>query len=359
MGWKPETFVYKRNEDRTERKIPQINVKDSGGKLDPGIMCLLDDHPGLKHLEGLGIINHRISIADGWLRDHVDGYLMAECGGLTNTLRLKHRQVVNVPSDRVPYGKELRSLLIAEEGYESLGSDLASLEDRCKHHYQLPLDPEYVAEQSAPDFDPHLLVAGLAGLITDSQIAGYKAGTLDEAMMKHVKKEVRPKGKATNYGAQYGQGARGIARAAKVPLGVAELLHQAYWDANWSIKEVAANTEVRVINGEKWQRNPVSDLWYWLKTEKDRFSTLCQGTGSFVFDMWLEQVFQICQERWNRDPEVHGQFHDEFILRTKIGFQDLWRGVVAEAIIRVNELLGMNREMGCDVQFGTKYSDIH
>jgi len=359
LGWEPETFVYKRNEDRSERKIPQINVKDSGGMLDPGIELMLDDHPDLRHLKGLGIINHRISIVDGWLRDHIDGYLMAECNGLTNTLRLKHRQIVNVPSDRVPYGGRLRALLIADEGFESLGSDLTSLEDRCKHHYQLPLDPAYVEEQSAPDFDPHLLIAGLADLVTDSQIEGYKAETLDPDMMKFIKKEVRPKGKATNYGCQYGAGARAISRSAKVSMMVAETLHAAYWDANWSIKEIAAGTEVKPCNGYKYQRNPVNGLWYWLKTEKDRFSTLCQGTGSFVFDMWLEQVFVICNERYNRDPQVHGQYHDEFILRTKVGLRDLWTGIVNEAIEKVNALLKMNRRMDCDVQFGTKYSEIH
>lgn len=366
LGWEPETFVFKieydENNKRKERKIPQINVKNSGGKLDPGIERMLDDHTELKYLEGLGIVNHRISIADGWLRDNIDGYLIAGIGGLTNTLRLKHREVVNVPSDHVPYGKELRALLIAEENYVSLGSDLSSLEDRCKHHYQIPLDPEYVKEQSHDDFDPHLLIAELAGLVTAEELKLFKSGELeksDKVKYKYIKKEVRPKGKATNYGCQYGAGATAISRSAKVPLHIAELLHAAYWEANWSIKEIAANTEVKTANGEKWQRNSVNGLWYWLKAEKDRFSTLCQGTGSFVFDMWLEQVFVICQTRWKRDPLVHAQFHDEFILKCKETMQDLWREVVSTAITQTNNLLGMRREMDCDIQFGTDYSQIH
>ena len=272
---------------------------------------------------------------------------------------MKHREIVNVPSERVPYGKELRSLLIAEENYKSLGSDLSSLEDRCKHHFQIPLDPAYVEEQSAEDFDPHLLIATLAGLVTDENVKLFKLNKLNEAMMKHIKKEVRPKGKATNYGCQYGAGATAISRSAKVPLHIAELLHKAYWEANWSIKEIASSTEVKTANGENWQRNPVNGLWYWLKAQKDRFSTLCQGTGSFVFDMWLEQVFVICQRRWGRDPQVQGQFHDEFILKCKASLEDLWRGVVEDAITQTNNLLGMRRTMDCDIQFGTDYSQIH
>jgi len=372
LGWQPETFVYKTEYDeygkRKERKIPQINVKNSGGLLDPDIVRMLDDHIQLKFLEGLGIVNHRISIVDGWLRDHINGYLIAGIGGLTNTLRLKHREVVNVPSDRVPYGSRLRALLIADEGYVSLGSDLSSLEDRCKHHYQIPLDPEYVKEQSHADFDPHLLIAGLAGLVSDKDIAEFKlglnednspVGKLNKDQFKHIKKSVRPKGKATNYGCQYGAGAKNISRQAKVSFQVAELLHAAYWEANWSIKEIAASTEVKAACGEKWQRNTVNGIWYWLKAEKDRFSTLCQGTGSFVFDMWLEQVFVICQTRWKRDPQVHAQFHDEFILKCKSNLKDLWSEVVMTAIAQTNGLLGMRREMNCDVQFGVSYDQIH
>jgi hypothetical protein len=368
LGWKPETFQYKMDicpdtGKRSERKIPQINVKNSGGRLDPDIERMVEDNENLKPLAGLSIVNHRLGIVNGFLRDHVDGYLVAACQGLTNTLRLKHKIIANVPSDRVPYGERLRALLIADEGYLSLGTDLSSLEDRCKHHYQMPLDPAYVEEQSHPDFDPHILIASLAEMITEEEAKKFITLSDEEIKacprMTHIKKVIRPNGKATNYGAQYGQGAKGIARAAKVALEVAQLLYDAYWEANWSVKEIAKNTTVKEAFGEKWQFNPVSGIWYWLKAEKDRFSTLCQGTGSFVFDMWVESVFQICNERWGRDPMIQGQFHDEFILKLKENHKELWTGVVREAMDRTNKILQMNREMDCDIQFGSMYSQIH
>lgn len=370
LGWEPETYVYKRNDDGSERKIPQVNIPKSGGLLDPGVMRLIEEQPVLRRLEGFAIVKHRIGIVDGWLRDHVDGYVTARNNGLTNTLRLKHKECCNIPSDRVPYGKDLRSLLTVEDldEEELLGSDLSSLEDRCKHHYQLPLDPDYVKSQMADDFDPHLLIASIAELVTEQEVIEFKKGLdeeknpigcMEKARYKEIKGEVRPKGKATNYGCQYGAGAKNLSRQAKVPLHVAEALWEAYWDANWSIREIAANTEVKKCNGEKWQRNPVNGLWYWLKAEKDRFSTLCQGTGSFVFDMWVERMFQICQERWNRNPPLCGQFHDEVILKTKIRAREIWRGVVREAINQTNELLGMRREMDCDIQFDQVYAGIH
>lgn len=352
LGWEPETFVYKKDDDGNERKIPQVNKPKSGGRLDPGVERLLHDNRDLKHLEGLGIIKHRVSVVDGWLDTAVDGYILARASGFTNTLRLKHSGIVNVPSTRVPFGKELRSLLVSEEGYESLGSDLSSLEDRVKHHYQMPFDPEYVKQQMHEDFDPHLTIACMGGFLSKEEMKEHIDGTVDHS-------NVRSLGKATNYSCQYGAYPPTIARAAGIDILSAKALWEAYWELNWSINEISEGTETKACNGVNWQRNPVNGFWYYLKTKKDRFSTLCQGTGSYVFDMWVEEIFKICDERWSREPTLSGQFHDEVILQTKLGTRHIWEEVLATAMERTNKLLGMRRDMACDVQFDTNYAGIH
>ncbi|QTQ06821.1 DNA polymerase [Aeromonas phage PVN03] len=370
LGWEPETWEYKRDKDTgEERKIPQINVKHTGGELDPGIERLIEDHQELQRLKGLGIVKHRIGIVNGWIRDHIDGKVIARAAGFTNTLRLRHAEVVNVPSARVPYGHELRSLLIAhDDNHQLLGSDLSSLEDRCKHHYQLPLDPEYVKSQQTEGYDPHMRIARMGGLCTIEDEEFYIACELDQVEMTDENKArykklkpIRGKGKPINYGCQYGQRPAGIARSAKMPLAMAETLFNAYWELNWSINKIAESTEVKSANGCNWQRNPVSGIWYYLKTNKDRFSTLCQGTGAYAFDIWVEQIFQICEERWNREPLLNGQFHDEVILTVRKGekMEALWREVVTTAIARANVILGMRREIDCDIQFDTCYAGIH
>ena len=115
-----------------------------------------------------------------------------------------------------------------------------------------------------------------------------------------------------HYG-QYGARPPRLARDAKISLEVATRLFDAYWALNWSINTIAENTEVKKCLGVEWQLNPVNNIWYYLKTKKDRFSTLCQGTGAYAFDIWVEEIFQICQERWGRDPLLVGQFHDEIV----------------------------------------------
>lgn len=359
LGWEPQTFKFSRNKETGETKqIPQITVKDDDGNPDicPSLHELAERLPGagVEHLIGLGVYRNRFSIAKNWLANvDDDGFLIAECGGLTNTLRLKHRGLVNIPSDRVFGGKELRDCLLPmDERYEELGADLSSLEDRCKHHFQWEYDPEYVKKQLAPDYDAHLAIGVVGGFITEKQSQDHKDGI--------AKVKERPMLKTTNYACQYGAGAATIQRSAKCDFKTAERLHKAYWTLNWSIKEVAAHTTVKTIDGQMWQRNPINGFWYSLRNDKDRFSTLCQGTGAYVFDMWLNAVIDICNERYGRDPLLSGQFHDELILQVLRGTREIWQGIVGEeAISRVNKALKLNRDIACDVQFGNTYAEIH
>jgi hypothetical protein len=176
-GWKPLTFEYKRDkETNKERKIPQVNIKNSGGLVDPDIERMIEEHPemGFDHIRGLGILKHRVGLVSGILSNHIDGWMQAGASGFTNTLRLKHRNLVNIPSERVLYGKEIRECLIAGEGYKLLGADLSSLENRCKNHFQMPFDPEYVKTQQEEGYDPHLQLAVVAGLISQSEMEFYK-----------------------------------------------------------------------------------------------------------------------------------------------------------------------------------------
>lgn len=174
LGWVPETFEFKKDENG-ERKIPQVYLKGSGGQVCPSVERLAEEVPEVEHLVGLGVLKHRRAMIAGWLENHKDGYLEARAQGFTNTLRLKHAELVNLPSSRVMLGTEIRSLLgVRDPNHILMGSDLSSLENRLKFHFQMPLDPEYVKAQMSDDFDPHLAIAVMAGLITEDESNFYK-----------------------------------------------------------------------------------------------------------------------------------------------------------------------------------------
>jgi hypothetical protein len=347
LGWEPETFKFDRNKDTGEvRKIEQVTVKDSGGEIDPGIHRLFRKEPSLELLQGLSILTHRIGILSGFIsKVDDDGYVKAEIQGLTNTFRFKHAVVVNLPGVDKAYGEDIRGCLIADDGWELCGADMASLEDRTKQHYMWPYDPDYVKEMQKPDFDPHLDLAVLAGAITEAQATQHKQG---EADFSHIRKPY----KATNYAAVYGSGAATLARTAGVSVPKATQLLEVYWRRNESVRRIAEDCYVKVCMKTKWLYNPVSGFWMSLRHDKDRFSTLNQSTGVYAFDTWIKHVR-------SRRSQLTAQMHDEIILHIKQGHKEKCRALLLWAIDKTNDELKLNRGLGIDIKFGSTYSEIH
>lgn len=387
LGWIPETFKYVKDDDGSERKIPQIYVQGSGGQVCPSIEKLAEDNPALEHLVGLGVLSHRKGCVQAFVDSAIFGeYVEAGANGFTNTLRLKHRKpCVNLPSTRVIYGEEVRSCLVAREGMLLGGADLSSLENRIKFNLQLPYDRSYVMSQMSEDFDPHLEIAQEGGLLKDYEVWFYKiekegfsrdkypeSGELDKliakpegekkSILKRIS-EVRGKGKGTNYSCQYGAGAATVARTAGVSLSVGKSLVKAYKKVNWSIEKIAASQKVKKTSFGDFQLNPFNGIWYSLKTEKDRFSTLVQGTGAYVLDIWLKYQFNI---RGNAEygfdeygVKLLATFHDEQIIEFKEDFKESAELLIRDALAKVNKNFKLEIPFGCDVQFGKNYSDIH
>lgn len=358
-GWIPTDFKYVREDDGSTRKIPQVNLSE--GRVSQSVLDLAEKLPAVEYLAGLGVVKHRLGMCKGFLRDMHKETLCAGCQGLTNTLRLKHRELVNLPSGRALYGSKIRGLLTARDGYTLLGSDLSSLEDRIKHHFQWPLDREYVEQQLDKEFDPHLLIAVMGGMMAQSDSDWYKdvkAGRVqkDEVRFKVLDK-IRGKAKNCNYACQYNAGVDTVARTAGVTKSVATDLRDAYKGLNWSIDKIASLTVVQVDRKYgTWQYNPISKLWYSLRSDKDRFSTLVQGSGAYILDMWLYIIHQECMKR-GIDFRLLGQFHDELIL--EVDDQDMYEGIVRGAIEKLSKSLALNRGLDCGVDFGKDYSEIH
>lgn len=199
-----------------------------------------------------------------------------------------------------------------------------------------------------PDFDPHLDLAVFAGALSNEAAEEYKVNPHNK-----ITKAIRSVYKSVNYAATYGVRKHTMARTAKCSVEEAEKLLEAYWEKNWSIKAVAdAQVTKTLSDGSMWLFNPLSQFWYSLRTEKDKFSTLNQGTGVFCFDNWI-------MEFRKKRKQLTAQFHDEVILLVKTGFREQCTKLLKDAIKVVNTKLKLNRELDVDVQFGMRYSEIH
>lgn len=348
LGWKPTSFNFVR-EDKVLRKIPQVRIEGEDGKeLCPSVKKLIEKHPDVDVLEGLTVLQHRLSILKGFLRDQKDGWIIAGIGGLTNTLRFKHKILVNLPGVHKPWGEEIRGSLIAPDGYILCGSDMVSLEDTTKRHYMHYYDPEYVKEMSKEGFDPHLDLAKFAGAVTNDQIIQYNKGNPDFKFVKDLRKGY----KAANYACVYGVQSETLSRDLGTSKKEAQVLIDQYWERNWSVLKVVDSITTKTVDGEMWLFNPVSELWYSLRHKKDIFSTLNQGTGVWCFDSWIAEVR-------SRRKQMTGQFHDEGIWCLKEGYEDRMSKVLLYSIQAVNDKLKLNVELKVDIQFGKTYAEIH
>lgn len=383
LGWVPETFKYVKD-NNGERKIPQIYIQGTGGQICESIEKLAEENPDVEALVGLGVIKHRRAVVQGFLDSLIFGeYIEAGANGFTNTLRLKHRKpFVNLPSSRVIYGEDVRGCIIAREGAKFVCSDLSSMENLWSFNYQMPYDPDYVMSQQSDDYDPHLNLAKAGGLLTEDEVNFFKIESkgfskdnypmtdklesllnLPEgeksALIKVIGKK-RGIGKNCGYALQYSCGVPTLARTAKISEKEARVIYKAYKKLNWSIDAIAKDQVRKTVSHGMYQWNPYSKMWYHLKTEKDSYSTLVQGSGSFLLDAWLKQIDNLKKEYGVKENiKLCANVHDENLQEFKGVTEEFVLNIFDEALKRVNKALKVEIPFGCDTQFGDNYAAIH
>jgi hypothetical protein len=371
LGWKPTTFDYKKDKEGNERKIPQVRKK---GELCSSVTRLIKKEPNVAVLEGLTIIQHRMGVFQAFIDNSYvkigdtfdvpqQAYVKSEVGGLTNTLRFKHKKpIANMPKVGVAWGEEIRSCLIATDGEVFCGTDLSSLESTTKRHYMFSHDPEYVEEMSKEGFDEHLNLAVFAGVTTEEDVEGYKLAkakdkkgdrlTNHEQHLYSSVADIRKSYKVVNYSGIYGIGSAALSRSLGITVSAAAKLIADYWERNHAVRLVVEEQVVKKIKGDMWLYNPVSGFWYSLRYEKDIFSTLNQGTGVYVFDKWLALSKQ-------KGLTVAMQYHDEFLVVVQEGKQQECGDLIDKSIDELNEMINLNVPISAESAFGKSYASVH
>lgn len=164
---------------------------------------------------------------------------------------------------------------------------------------------------------------------------------------------IRKKAKVVVYSAVYGVGKVKLAREIGVSVKDAERLLEAYWKRNWAVKKVAKDSHVKTLSdGSMWLYNPVSGYYYPLRYEKDKWSTLNQGTGVYVFDLWVMFMRKA-------GVKISAQIHDEILLACPNKDLDNTKEVLYNSMKKVNEALGLNVTIGIDAKVGQSYAEVH
>lgn len=379
LGWNPQTFKVSKS---TGKNLPQVSLPFGAG-LCPSVKEMFEEYPYLEDLEGLYKARHRFGLFKSFLLNiDKSNKVYSTAHGFTNTLRLQHsKPIANLPGVGKYYGKEIRGCLkVPDDTYIMCGSDISGLEDNTKQHYIYFYDPDYVNEMRTEGFDPHIDIAVLAGLISKEEEVFFKqieklkdelkddftfeeakilnTGMTPEVMEATYKsiKRARTKAKTINFSATYGAGPPKIAKTLDCDIPFAKKLHSTYWKRNSAVKSTANSCVVKKVRNQKWLYNPVSGFWMFLKAEKDRFSTLNQSTGVYVFDSWLRKV------RENLKPlgiKVCMQYHDELLLYCKKEYKNQVSDILNKSMEETNKEINLNVSIGISIDWGNNYADCH
>ena len=351
LGWVPLNYKIVKDDNGKERKVPQITSINNDG-ICPSIKDLFEKEPQLEVLEGLSVLSHRIGVLEGILKNQKEGFIQASALGLTNTLRLRHTNVVNLPGVEKIYGKEVRGVFVANEGMILCGSDMSALESTTQDHYMYQYDPTYVHEKRTLGFDAHLDIAVLSGMLTKEQSDDHKLYSNTKGKEGTNYKVIRHKAKTTNFSATYGASPNKISLTANIPLKEAKLLHSIYWKRNSAVKKTADAARVKEIKGKKWIYNPISGFWYSLRAEKDRFSTLNQSSGVYCFDMYIMAIR-------SKGIKISLQMHDEILFNLYEKDMEQNTKLLNDAIQEVNNKVKLNVPLSISVDYGYSYADCH
>lgn len=369
LGWSPEIYVETVNTKGEVKQVEQI--KDKEKNLCKSVLALVEKVPELEALADLSTINHRKAYLISFLKNvKPNGYIQAQIAGLTNTIRFRHKTLVNLIKVSASFGEYVRPVLTCEENEVFVGSDLNSLENYTRTNFIADIDPKAIDILSDPDYDTHTQLGIYAGLMTEEEEAfykWYKKGTKDTETLPEIFKVyndeelsqqftrinlIRNKSKTTSYSALYGIGKAKLAKELKIPIKEAEQLLVGYWKLNNSVKIFADSCKTKEIRGQLWVLNPGNGYWYTLRKLFDIFSTINQGFGSYLHILWCRNVRSL-------GVKIVGNFHDEILTVCKSGEYEDVKAKLQKAIEMTNTQTKLRVPIKIDVQKGSNYGQVH
>jgi DNA polymerase I-like protein with 3'-5' exonuclease and polymerase domains len=369
LGWIPEIYVETVNTKGEVKQVEQIKDKDKN--LCKSVLKLVEKVPELIALDDLSVINHRKSYLESFLKNvQPNGYIQAQIGGLTNTIRLRHKTLVNLPKISAPYGEYVRPVLTCEDDEVFVGSDLSSLENYTRTNFVADIDPKAIDILSDPDYDSHTQLAIFAGMMSQEDedfYKWYKKGTKDRSTLpvfykvyndEEISEQfsrlniIRNKAKTTSYSALYGVGKKKLAKELKISEKESQQLLDGYWKLNQAVKIFSSQCEVKTVRNQMWVKNPLNGYFYTLRKESDIFSTVNQGAGSYLHILW-------CAYMRRKGVKIVGNFHDEILTVCKSNDYERVKFILWESIEAVNKQAKLRVPLKIDVQKGKNYGDVH
>jgi len=311
FGWKPKKF--------TPTKQPIV---------DESTLKNIKNIPQAQLIAEYLMLQKRIAQINSWLKElkdsRVHGFVNHN-GTITGRMTHSNPNTAQLPSVRVPYGKECRSCWIVPEGYKLVGIDASSLELRMLAHYMN--DEEYTNEVLNGDI--HTTNQHLAGL------------------------ESRDQAKTFIYALCYGAGNKKLSTILGGNAKNAGEVRQQFLDNLPSFKSLkdrvgraATKGFLKGLDGRKLI----------VRSEHAALNTLLQGAGSIAMKQALSLfVYYI------RDLDAHcvANVHDEWQVEAREDQAEEVGKRGVQAIIDAGAILKLKCPLNGEYNVGRNWAETH
>lgn len=368
-GWKPTQYNYKKVTARDSedpyspyfgQQIGKFARGESGEPVQASPKLTEDSFD-----ETLGVVpglvmkrrvrSHRRSQIVGWIEScRSDGTIPAgadSCG--TNTRRMKHRKVVNVPGtttyddeehelygdiiwdvdeQKIFFGAQMRSLFYAPGDWEFVGYDASALEARMEAHYTYPYDGGAYAKEV------------LEGDIHTTNAEGWE-----------VSRRIAKSGK---YAVTYGCSPAKLATTLGKSKELGDMLYEAFWTINTAlagfkddcVKEWEGNNRQFIlgIDGSRIHSRSKHSL----------VNAKFQSAGSITM-----KLAAVLLDKEARKKKIRGykviDMHDEgqWVCHKKDS-KKLTK-LMIDSVVKAGELLNFNIPLAAEAVIGKNWAETH
>ena len=263
----------------------------------------------------------------------------------TGRLSSNEPNLQNIPI-RSELGRQLRTVFVAEEGFEFVSVDYSQVELRVLAH----LCKDEVLVQAFMDH---------------ADVHTRTASVLFEVDPEEVTRQMRSQAKAVNFGVLYGMGPVRLSRELKIPRKVASKFVQDYFERQPGVKryidetleEARKTKEVRTILG---RRRLVPDLDVKNRAarsaaERVATNTPIQGSAADLIKLAMLRVDALLRDRFP-DARLLLQVHDELLVEAP---KDEAAQVAEEVKAQMERVMPLDVPLVAEAHVGRTWDEAH
>lgn len=263
-------------------------------------------------------------------------------GTVTHRATHSRPNISQVPSERKPYGKEVRQLFYAPEGWKLVGTDASGLELRMLAHYMHEYDNGAYGHEILSG-DIHTANQEAAGLEERSQAKTFIYGFLYGAGAVKLGSIVNPSGSERQQAIEGKQlKERFLANTPALSLLIDKVIAEA--EKGW----------ITTIDGRK----------VYVKSQHKALNCLLQSSGSIFVKKWITLFYQELIDKLGV-PSWDGRWtpcsfsHDDVVLAVREKDVDVVQEIVLRNIGVAGESMNCNIRMDGESKVGQTWLDVH